>query len=107
MPAIATIPVTIQPDAAKFLAEIGMERQLDMMLDHAKSTIPHLRALDVELHDFPETGPPSLTICAHRDPYPGRPDRSWRDYMAWELKTFPPEVLQNMSLQTVHHPDEA
>ena len=107
MPAIATIPVTIQPDAAKFLAEIGMERELDTMLDHAKATISHLRSLDVELHDFPETGPPSLTIKAHRDPYPGRPDRAWTDFSHWRGTNFPPEVVQNISLQTVHHPDEA
>ena len=42
MPTVATIPVTIQPDAAAFLAEIGQERELEMMLEHAKATIPHL-----------------------------------------------------------------
>ena len=106
MPTVATIPVTIQPDAAEFLAEIGQERELEEMLEHAKATIPHLRALDVVLHDFPETGPPSLTIHAHRDPYPGRPDRAWRDFGSWQVATFPPEACQNLGLLMVHHADE-
>ena len=106
MPAVATIPVTIQLDAAVFLAEIGMERELTRMLDHAKATISHLYALEVVYDDFPETGPPSLTIYAHREPYVGRPDRAWGEFGDWQVATFPPEVLQNMSLQTVHHNDE-
>ena len=106
MPTVATIPVTIQPAAAAFLAEFGQGRELGMMLEHARATIPHLRALDVELHDFPETGPPSLTIHAHRDPYPGRPDRAWDEFSDWKVETFPPEVCQNFGLLTVHHPDE-
>ena len=106
MPTVATIPVTIQPDAAAFLAEIGQERELERMLEHARSTIPHLRALDVGLHDFPETGPPSLTIYAHRDPYPGPSDRAGLKFGDWMGDTYPPEVLQNISLQTVHHNDE-
>ena len=102
-PTVATIPVTIQLDAAAFLAEIGMERELNRVLDHAKETIPHLFTLDVGLHDFPETGPPSLTIYAHREPYFGRPDRAWDEFGSWTVRNFRPEVLQNMSLQTVHH----
>lgn len=106
MPTVATIPVTIQPDAAAFLAEIGMERDLERMLDHAKATIAHLYAIDIELHDYPETGPPSLTIHAHRDPYPGESDRAWLTFSNWAGATFRPEVLQNMSLMTVDHSDE-
>jgi hypothetical protein len=106
MPMVATIPVTIQPDAAAFLAEIGMERELEMMIEHAKATIPHLRALDVELHDFPWTGPPSLTIHAHRDPYPGRPDRAWDEFGNWMVEAFSPQVNQNFGLLMVHHDDE-
>jgi hypothetical protein len=106
MPTVATIPVTIQPDAAALLSKLGQERELALMLEHAKATIPHLRALDVVLHDFPETGPPGLTIDAHRDPYPGPSDRAGRAFGDWMVETFPPEVLQNFSLLSIHHTDE-
>lgn len=106
MATVATIPVTIQPEAAAFLAEIGQERELEMMLEHAKATIPHLRALDAVLHDFPETGPPGLTIDAHREPYDGPFGRADREFGDWMVETFPPEVLQSFSLLSFHHQDE-
>ncbi len=106
MPTVATIPVTIQPDAAAFLAEIGMERELERILEHAKATIPHLRALDIVLHDFPETGPPGLTIDAHRDPYPGAPDRACSVFGRWMVETFSPEVNVNIGLLSFHHGED-
>ena len=106
MPTLTTIPMTIDPDAAAFLAEVGQERELERMLEHVRATIPYLRALDVVLHDFPETGPPSLTIKAHRDPYPGGSDRAGMGFDRWMVENFPPEVLQNFTLMTVHHTDE-
>ncbi len=103
MPTVATIPVTIQPDAAAFLAEIGMERELAMILEHAKATIPHLRALDVVLHDFPETGPPGLTIDAHRDPLPEGHDRADSVFGRWMVETFHPDVLVIFCLMSFYH----
>ena len=106
MSTATTIPVTIQPDAAAFLAEIGMERELTRMLDHAKATISHLYALEVVYDDFPETGPPSLTIYAHREPHPGEVDHAWLEFGKWRGTNFRPEVIQNMGLLTVNHTDE-
>ncbi len=71
MPKLATVPLTIDPEAAAFLAEIGMEAELERMLDRVRATIPHLRSLHISLYDFPETGSLNLTIEAHLDPYPG------------------------------------
>jgi hypothetical protein len=103
MPTIATIPVTIQPDAAAFLAEIGQERELEMMLKHAKATIPRLRALDVVLHDYPETGPPSLTIDAHveRSSNGLDPVDPNTVFSRWQIRNFPPEVCVNFTLMTM------
>lgn len=106
MPTLATIPMTIDPAAAEFLAEIGQERELELMLDHARATIPHLRALDVVLHDFPETGAPSLTIDAHRDPYRGESDRAGLDFNLWVMERFPREVSKNFHLMVFSHDDE-
>ncbi len=103
MSTATSIPVTIQPDAAAFLAEIGQERELETMLEHAKSTVPRLRALDVVLHDYPETGPPSLIIDAHVDPssngfYPEDLDTVFR---RWQSSNFPREVCVNFTLMTM------
>jgi hypothetical protein len=103
MPTATTIPVTIQPDAAAFLAEIGQEPELEKMLEHAKATIPHLRALNVVLHDFPETGPPSLTIDAHIDRSSNGHDPVNQNtvFGCWKIRNFPPEVCVNFTLMTM------
>ena len=106
MPKVATIPTTLDPDAAAFLAEIGQERELEVLLDHARATIPNLIGLHVVLHDFPETGPPSLTIEAYRDPAPEGRDEAGREFSRWMGATFPPRVLQNFTLMAMYHPDE-
>ena len=106
MPTLATIPMTIDADAAEFLAEIGQERELEVMLDHARATIPNLSAFHIELHDFPETGPPSLTIEAYRDPPPEERDGVGREFDRWMGATFPPQVLQNFTLIAMYHPNE-
>ena len=106
MPMVATIPVTIQPDAAAFLAEIGMEDELERILEHAKATIPHLRALDVVFHDFPETGPPGLTIDAHRDPFPEGWDRACSVFGRWMVENFSPEVNVNIGLMSYYHGED-
>lgn len=108
MPTAATIaiPITIDPEAAAFLAEVGQDRELERMIAQVKATIPHLRNIHIALHDFPETGPPGLTIEAHRDPYPGPSDRAGMGFDRWQVENFPPQVLQNFSLMTVHHTHE-
>ena len=106
MPMVATIPIRIDSEAALFLAEVGQKRELEVMLDHARATIPHLRALHIVLHDFPETGPPSLTIDAHRDPYPGESDRAGLDFNLWMMDRFPREVAKNFHLMVFSHDDE-
>ena len=103
MSTATTIPVTIQPDAAAFLAEIGQERELEIMLEHAKATVPGLRALDVILHDFPETGPPSLTIDAHikRSSNGLYPQDANTVFSRWQGHNFPREVCVNFTLMTL------
>ncbi|MDB5352644.1 MAG: hypothetical protein JWN86_3891 [Planctomycetota bacterium] len=103
MATVDTIPVTIHPDAAAFLEEIGQGRELEIMLEQAKRTIPALRSLDVVLHDFPETGPPSLTIDAHRDPLPTGYDWADQEFARWQVREFPPEVCQNFTLMSIYH----
>jgi hypothetical protein len=103
--ATTTIPVTVTPEAAAFIAAVGQQREFEAMLDHAKQTVSGLRAIEVILDDTPETGPPGAILWAHRD-VPGSlddsTDRRWGD---WKIETFPPEVCQNFVLLTIYHPD--
>jgi hypothetical protein len=44
-----TIPVTITPEAAARVAELGMQRELERMLEHALRSVPGLRSVEVKL----------------------------------------------------------
>src|SRR4051794_40335597 len=91
-----TIPVTVTPEAAARLAELGMQPQLEQMLEHTRQTILRLKRLQVELAEPYDTGSePGITIWGYCDqPYlPG--DLSRRAWGNWKVTTFPPEVCQH------------
>lgn len=96
-----TIPVTITPDAAARVAELGMQRELQQMLEHALASIPGLRSLNVVLALPYDTGDETrITIDAIMDkpePFPDPAESAWTD---WIIQTFPPEVLSMIGLMT-------
>ncbi|HEX8202999.1 MAG TPA: hypothetical protein VF590_21160 [Isosphaeraceae bacterium] len=105
MAAATTIPLTISPEADAFITEVGQRREFEAMLEHARQVVPGLRAFEVELHDFPETGPPGVVIWAHRDdPGPGDDPTHW-NWRRWKGETFSPEVCLNFALLSIFHAD--
>jgi hypothetical protein len=105
METVETIPLTISPEADAFITEVGQRREFEAMLGHARQTVPGLRAFEINLHDFPETGPPGVVIWAHRDdPGPGD-DPTNRRFGRWAVETFPPEVCQNFAFLSLYHSD--
>jgi hypothetical protein len=70
-----TIPVTVAEDAAARVAQLGMQREFEQMIEHAKQALPHLRAIRVTLEYNPECPheDPGVVIWAHRSdsPAPG------------------------------------
>ena len=115
--ATEAVPITITPEAEAFIDEVGQRREFEAMLEHIRQTFPGLRSFEVELHDFPETGPPGITIWVHRDDPrlartpPGEPLGPWEDdptdrqYRYWKVTTFPPEVCVNFATLSAYHSD--
>jgi hypothetical protein len=68
----ATIPVTVAEDAAARVADLGMQREFEQMLEHARQTIPRLRQLRVMLEHDPvrPQDDPQIVIWARRDAAP-------------------------------------
>ena len=95
----ATVPVTVAPEAAARIAELGIQAAVDQLLGHALQTIPELQRLEVVLDGPYDTHEePYLAIRATTDRIlvPGdTTEREWRD---WKLATFPPEVLEHITL---------
>jgi hypothetical protein len=104
--AAATIPVKVAEDAAARVAELGMQREFDQMIEHAKETLPSLRSIRVTLEYDPEcpTNPPGVVIWAHRDDLveKGKLDPADEDYTNWKISTFPPKVLWHITVISVY-----
>jgi len=104
--AATAIPVTVAEDAAARVAQLGMQREFEQMIEYAKQVMPHLRYLRVTLEYNPECvhEEPGVVIWAHRSdsPAPGTLDQIDWDYGAWMGQTFPPEVCMNFTVLSVY-----
>jgi hypothetical protein len=98
-----TVPVTITPEAAERLAELGMQRELDLTIEHTKQTVPGLHAITVVLEPCYDTrDEPGITIEASIDPSQREYDPTDRDWGRWKVETFPPEVCEHFVMMTTY-----
>jgi hypothetical protein len=90
----ATVPVTVTPEAAARIAELGFQAAVDRMIDYARQNLPDPERIDVSLYDRYELGDePGLAIEAHsRRPFDPA-DQADRAMVRWMVSEFPPEVL--------------
>jgi hypothetical protein len=103
------IPIAVTPEAAARAAELGMQAELQRMIDHTLQTISGLRRINVVLDPPYDTGDdPYITIEAIKDPATyllGDPEgRRWGN---WKITTFPPEVCQHIALMTIYEVNNA
>jgi hypothetical protein len=103
-----TIPVTVTPQAAARVAALGMDAELQRMLEHTRRVVPGLRSIEVrEALPYDTGDETTVVIDAIRD-NPHLPDdpteRAWGD---WQCATFPPEVCQHFVLLCVYGPNHA
>jgi hypothetical protein len=101
MSAPATVPITITPEAAARIDELGIRSEVEQMIEHTRQTVPALKRIEVVLEDAYDTwDQPYLTIHATRgDAYrPG--DRVDQEWGHWRVSTFPPEVCQHITMMT-------
>jgi hypothetical protein len=91
-----TVPLMVTPEAAARVAELGMQREFEQMLEHVRQTVPGLLAIEVELAEPYDTGDePSVLIQAiMKNPHLEYDSTDW-DYAAWKVDTFPPEVCMH------------
>jgi hypothetical protein len=103
----ATIPVTVAEDAAARVAELGMQREFDLMLEHARQTLSGLRHLRVTLEYDPvrPEDDPQVVIWAHHGEVP--PEKwsdltGWNEWVKWEYENLSPRVRTNLLLTSVY-----
>lgn len=94
------IPVTIAPEAAARIAELGFEKQVAQMIDYARDHFSGLVRIEVGLnlrYDEPDT-PDGVVIEGCCDlPYDPS-DRTREDLLSWMVTTFPPQVMEHLTL---------
>jgi hypothetical protein len=94
-----TVPVTITPDVAARIAELGIQGSVERMLDYARQRLPGLQRIEVVLCQRYELGDqPGLGIEAYsRCPF-DTTDQTDRDLDRWMVTEFPPEILEHVTL---------
>ena len=101
---LPTVPVTVSPEAAARIAELGRQAEVERMLEYVRSHVPELVRIEVVLNErYEEESPPGVAI----DAYSQRPfdpaDRTESELCRWMVTTFPPEVLEH--LHVWHYPE--
>jgi hypothetical protein len=104
MSATATIPITIQPEAAVHVQALGLQRALEQMLDHTLQTVPGVHDLKVSL-EFDRDGidDPRIMLLAIKEAPndPAVDDTEWK-WGTWLTTHFPPEVFRHFVLLTAY-----
>jgi hypothetical protein len=93
----ATIPVTVTPEAAARIAELGLEAEVERMIDHARQHLPDVERIEVILYDrFDGCDAQGISIDVYsRRPF--NPDESIsRDLSRWFVRAFDSEVLEQV-----------
>jgi hypothetical protein len=96
------VPVTVTPEADQRVAELGMQRELRRMLEHALQTIPNLRAVEVTLAPAYDAGEePGIKIAAIVEQVGALAYESEKREVNWMWETFPANVCLYFHL-TIH-----
>jgi hypothetical protein len=103
MSAATTVPLTVTPEAAAHIAQLGMQREFDLMIERTRQTVPYLRSIAVTLEEPYDTGDePGIVIGAAVDnPHPLE-DSSRRQWGRWKIETFPPDVCRHFVMLVVY-----
>jgi hypothetical protein len=96
-----TVPLTVTPEAAARVAELGMQREFEQMLEHVRQTVPRLVTIEVELAEPYDTGdePRVLIRPIMKNPHLEYDPTNWEN-SAWTVETFPPEVCMHFCTLT-------
>jgi hypothetical protein len=59
----ATVPVTVTPEAAARIAQLGFQAEVGRMIDYARQHLPEVERIEVVLYDRYEIGDePGITV---------------------------------------------
>jgi len=87
------IPVTITPEAAAFVAELGLQQEFEQMIEQARQTIPGVVSIRADYYSGYGVDTPGIDIEATVSDF--KAAREGRGvWGVWRLTAFPPQVGQ-------------
>src|SRR5271163_4829327 len=102
------VPLEVTEEAAAHIAMLGMQQELERMLDWVRQRVTSLQEIRVTLRRHFGWGklPPSVVIWASRaQPAEGTPyDLIEWTWAGWKAQTFPPEVCTSFTLFCTYQP---
>ena len=101
------IPVVVTEEAGRRVALLGMQGELDAMLEWTRDNVPDIRAICVKPGvSRGELLANLVVIMAHRawdDEHPPTDLIEW-DWAGWKAQTFPPRVCLNFIMSCTFQP---
>ena len=103
MAAVTIVPITVEPDAAARVAELGMQAELQKMIDHTRQVVPDLQEIRVVLEPPYDTGDePYLTIYSTRRGGYNGGDPTQREWGRWLVTNFTPDVCRHFAMLMIY-----
>jgi hypothetical protein len=101
------VPLTVAEDAAARVAELGLQREFDLMIERARQTLTSLLHLRVTLEYDPvrPEDDPRILIWAHKEePTPEKLEdmTEWKEWVRWEYEYLPVRARLNIHLTTAY-----
>jgi len=95
-----TVPVDVTPETAGRIAELGIQAEVDRMIEHAIKTVRGIRRVEIMLMDpYEMYDEPHLSTSAYRELglwTDGNPDVGRFD--DWKIENFSPNDLWHFNL---------
>jgi hypothetical protein len=98
-----TTPVTITPEAAERIAELGCRAEFEQMLEKLRQLVPELRRVEVWLTPpCDETGNESgVQIDAFRGGPVTVSDPAGESWRRWKIEAFSPDVWRHFHMDVL------
>jgi hypothetical protein len=101
----ADVPVVIEEEAARRIANLQIQKEVEMMLDWVRANVPDLSGIRIVGHS-PSVSKEAVLIWAHDagTPWKSVPESPDYHFLTWRFNTFPHEVGRQVSMWTTHLP---
>jgi hypothetical protein len=96
----ATVPLDVTPEAAARIKELGIQAEVERMIDHALKTVRGIRRVEITLEPVNEVyDEPYLSARAYREfALSSETSPELARFSDWKTQNFSPDVLWRFSL---------